>query len=184
MHPYYKIFVIVYLILTASITTYATVVVYSFIKRWEVPYTPTYRRAQKVLRKKLELNCTDHVLDLGSGFGAMLVFFSQYPVTVTGVERQRWFCIISRVRLALHFFKKGKVTVVNSDFYSVPFESYTVIYAFLLPSAISKLVLRLQEEMQPGALLISYKFPFPLSEGYVWKKIEQNEEVFYLYRKR
>lgn len=183
MHPYYKILVIVYLILTVSITTYATIVVYSFLKRWEVPYTPTYRRAQKVLRKELELGCTDHVLDLGSGLGAMLLFFCQYPVTVTGVETQRWFCIISRLRLALHFFKKGKVEVVNGNFYSVPFESYTVIYAFLLPSAISKLVSKVQEEMRRGALLISYKFPFPLSKGYVWKKIEQNEEVFYLYRK-
>lgn len=153
---------------------------YSFDK-WELPYLPTDRRARQLLREVVGIKETDRILDIGSGLGRMLVFFSRYPVEqVTGIEQNRWFCLIARIRLCCHLFKKGRVTIVNGSFYFTAFERYTILYAFLTPEVNSKLAPTLERGMQKNAVLISYQFRFHFSDENLREERIGN---FYVYRR-
>jgi len=166
-------------------TMYILLLTYSLVS-WELPYVPTMRNARKVLKEYLHITKHDKVLDLGSGLGRMVLFFSQYPIEVTGIE-QRWYLyLVSKMRLFFHFFKKAKTHFVKGDFFKQSLKSYTIIYAFHIPRLIAKLAPVLEPQLQKGQVLISYKFPYPFSPDHFTEEKLQDEpdSFFYIYRRK
>ena len=153
---------------------------------WELPYVPTMRQGRKALKRYLKVKKNDRILDLGSGLGRMLVFFSQYPVEVTGIEQRKFLAFVSRVRLALRFWKKAKVQVIRGDFFEILLQDYTIIYAFHITKITKKLAPKIEKELGKDAMLISYKFPYPLSsKKFTEEKLEDAPgSFFYVYRRR
>ncbi len=152
---------------------------------WELPYVPTMRGARKKLKEVVKLKKSDKVLDLGSGLGRMVLFFAQYPVHVTGIERRGFLAFVSRVRLFFHFWKKGKTTILHDDFFNLNLRHFNLIYAFHIPKVITLLAPKVEKEMTAGSTLISYKFPYPLSAKFAEEKVQDAPgSFFYVYRRK
>lgn len=174
---------LVFLLLVLGISLYIATIVYT-CGRWELPYVPTMRRAKKVLAKKLELGRGHTVLDMGSGLGSMLSHFAQGQVKVIGIERSRFFALLSRIRMAMKPWRWGRTRVERGDFFEADLSRATHIYCFHIPKLIGRLVHKFEEELQVGQTLISYKFPYPLSPAF---QVESFEDApgssFYVYRR-
>lgn len=152
---------------------------------WELPYVPTMYAARQILKKHLKIKKTDRVLDMGSGLGKMVLFFSRYPIHVTGIERKWYLYLFSKVRLFFHWFKPAKVYFIRGDFFQHPLKKYSIIYAFHIPRLIKRLVFKIEKELRKGQTLISYKFPFPLSSAFSEERVrESDDSYFYIYRRK
>ena len=174
---------LVFLVLVLGLTTYIATIVYT-CGRWELPYVPTMRRAKKVLSSHVKLEKGHTVLDMGSGLGSMLTHFAQSEAKVIGIERNRLFARLSRLRLALKPWRWRKARVEQGDFFQADLSRATHIYCFHIPKLIGRLVHKFEEELTVGQTLISYKFPYPLSPAF---QVESFEDApgssFYVYRR-
>lgn len=172
-----------FLVLVLGLTTYIATIVYT-CGRWELPYVPTMRRAKNVLGTHLKLQKGHTILDMGSGLGSMLSHFAKSPANVVGIERNRLFAFVSRIRLAMKPWRWGKARVEQGDFFQADLSQATHIYCFHIPKLIGRLVHKFEEELQVGQTLISYKFPYPLSPAF---QVESFEDApgssFYVYRR-
>lgn len=175
---------LVFLVVVTGLTLYIATIVYT-CGRWELPYVPTMRRAKKVLSAHLKLGKGHTVLDMGSGLGSMLSHFAKSPAKVVGIERNRLFALISRIRMVLKPWRWGKARVERGDFFQTDLSRATHIYCFHIPKLIGRLVHKFEQELQVGQTLISYKFPYPLSPAF---QVESFEDApgssFYVYRRK
>lgn len=152
---------------------------------WELPYVPTLKQARKYLAKHLKIKPNERILDMGSGLGKMLVFFSKYPVHVTGIEKKGALYICSKIRLFFHFFKKAKVEIKHGSFFDEDLSKYTLIYCFHITAIIKKVAPKVEEELSKDAILISYKFPYPLDpKRFTEEKFEDYPGSFLYFYKR
>jgi 16S rRNA A1518/A1519 N6-dimethyltransferase RsmA/KsgA/DIM1 with predicted DNA glycosylase/AP lyase activity len=152
---------------------------------WELPYVPTMRRAQKVFRKNILLTNNHTVIDMGSGLGNMLSFFSRSGARVIGIERNKLFAWLSRIRLFFKPFKKNTVDVRRGDFFQTDLSEASHVYCFHIPKVISRLVEKMEKELRADQTLISYKFPFPLSSAFAVESFEDAPgSSFYVYRRK
>lgn len=175
---------LIFSLLIMGFSLYIVLLVHS-MAFWELPYVPTMGSARKALKKHLRIKKTDRVLDMGSGLGRMVLFFAQYPIQVTGIERRKFMAFLTRIRLFFHFWKKGETKIISGDFFKTPLQGYSIIYAFHIPRLIQKLVPKIEQELQPGQTLISYKFPYPLSPRFVEEKVQDApNSYFYIYRRK
>lgn len=173
-----------------ALSLYILLIAYS-LGHWELPYVPTNWKARKKLKEVLTQHHTmsekDTVLDMGSGLGMMLVFFSQFPVKITGIEQRKSLAWLSKIRLALlHPFKKGTVDVITGSFFDIPLKDYSIIYCFHINKIVERLRPKLEAELTKKQILISYQFPHKLSpEKFSEEIIEvEKKSTIYIYRRK
>ena len=120
------------------------------------PWVPTKRgdaaRAIALARTKPG----ERVVDLGCGSGDVLAAFAASGCHVEGWELAvlPWF--VSRWRLRTH----RNARVHFGDFWHARIDA-DVVYVFLMPKTLERLVGKLQSELRPGTRVISYVFPIP-----------------------
>lgn len=125
------------------------------------PYVPTLKRDVKKLFEHLKLNERDHVVDLGSGDGRVLVACASRGVYASGVELNPFLVWISRYRLR-KFGDLAKVELGDIWRYNLP-EDASVVFVFFAKSFMNKLDLYLEKQKSEGRQfrLVSYGFLLP-----------------------
>lgn len=106
----------------------------------------------------------DVVYELGSGDGEFLLAIAkQYHCQCVGIEidpLRYWF---SKIRVKLAGLDKI-ITVRQKNFFDTNFFNATVVYTYLVPNALERLVPKLKKELKPGTRVVSYRYQAPLKE--------------------
>lgn len=127
--------------------------------RQKVAFVPSSNR---VVRAMLELAAPkphEKIIDLGAGDARFLIHAKKmFPdATVTGYEGAWWVYALGRVRV---FFSGENVTLLHQDFFSVSLRDADVVCCYLSIDAMKRLLPKLQQELKPGARVVSHAFSF------------------------
>ena len=151
---------------------YATVLVIiillvllTFIWPPDSPWSPWWRTNKKAALaagRLGKITKEDIVYELGSGDGEfILTTAKKYNVKkAVGIE-------IEHLRYFVSKFKKQKAKVKNAefirkDFKTVKLTEATVVYFYLVPSVIKRILPKLKKELTPGTRIISYRYQVSL----------------------
>jgi ribosomal protein L11 methylase PrmA len=141
-------------------------------------YQPTPRRAVESMLRLAEVSPRDTVYDLGAGTGAIAFRAARtYRARVVAVEVEPIRVAVLRLRRWLGPFP-DRITIRWGDLFRLDLRNASVITAFLWPGAMDRLRPKLEEELAPGARVVSHHHPIP---GWT-ATVEDPETHVYLYR--
>lgn len=142
---------------------------------------PTSAKVKAELIKSLP-ECRGTIIDLGSGWGTLLI-----PLSHANREAQIIGYETSPIPFAFSYLRTllcPNLHIYRRDFFSVSLENATMVICYLYPGAMQKLQRKFDQELKPGSWVISHTFALP-----DWKpvKIVQVDDLYrtkiYLYRK-
>lgn len=118
------------------------------------PYVPVRRVALKKTFDSLKIGPGDALVDLGAGDGGVLIEATRRGAKAIGYELSPIMWVIARARGA---------TVYLRNFFSMALPAdTTVVYVFLMPKAMPRLLKYLQQQKLPHAkYLVCYTFGLP-----------------------
>lgn len=140
------------------------------------PYVTTPIQTVEVMFRLANLSQTDHVIDLGSGDGRMVIAAAKQDVaSARGFEIHP-----GLVKLANHNIKKAQLEkiahVKNQSMWHADVHEATVVFLYQLPYVMKKLGEKLKTELPPGARIVSNAFPIA-----DWTPVKKEGNV-YLYK--
>lgn len=150
----------------------------SFVWPPDSPWSPWWRTNKKVSRAACKLagiTKKDIVYELGSGDGEFILCASNdYGVKkAVGIEIDYSRYFISVIRKLFSNSKNAKF--IRADFKRINLSDATVVYFYLVPAVIKRIMPKLLKELKPGTKILSYRYKVPL------KLVSKNEERIYLY---
>ena len=106
------------------------------------------------------------VITAAKDFGAQSVGIEIDPIRV----------IVSKIMVRV-FGVQNKVRIVKSNFFDQNLKQANVVFAYLVPRALERLLPKLKKELKPGTKIISYRYKTNL------KLIEEDKKNnLYLYK--
>lgn len=127
-----------------------------------VPWVPTRDEVIRSLVSILNPKEGDVVYDVGCGDGRVAVALAEaFPhIRVKCIELRS--DLAERARQAVRERDlTGRVEVIEADFFKTPLRDADIIYMYLLTSVNQKLRPKLEEELKPGAIVVTLDFPIP-----------------------
>ena len=151
----------------------------SFVWPPDSPWSPwwkTDKRASRAIIDLAKIKKTDIVYELGSGDGEFGLYLGKHTgAKFIGIEIDPLRHYVSKIRAA--FLKENNVSFIKEDFKKVDLSKATMIYFYLVPAAIKRIMPKLKKELRSGTRIISYKYGI---EGL--KPVGENREhKLYLY---
>jgi SAM-dependent methyltransferase len=118
------------------------------------------------------------VYDLGSGDGRLLFAAARrFGARAVGIELDPFRYLWTQILITL-LGMRGQVRVRWGDLFGQDLSQADVVTVYLLPAANARLMIKLRQELRPGARVVCYKFFFP-----GWRPVSTDEEnQLYLYR--
>jgi hypothetical protein len=124
------------------------------------PFIPTPIRIIKDLIQIANISKDDVVIDLGSGDGRMLIHAACQGAIAKGWEINP--LLVLWTRLAVHRYRVGKrVKVHLQNYHKANLSDATIVFIYNFAPHVPKLERKLQKDLRPGTIVISYKFTFP-----------------------
>lgn len=164
--------------LLSFISIVILLVVLTFVWPPDSPWSPWWRTSKKVAIEACRLakiNDKDSVYELGSGDGEfILTAAKEFRAKIsTGIE-------IDYTRYFISLFKKklrrvDNSTFIRSDFKKIKLSDATVVYFYLVPAVIKRIMPKLKKELKPGTKIISFRYKVPL-------KLIKKSNGLYLYK--
>lgn len=123
----------------------------------DVPYVPTPQHVVDRMLEMAEVGPEDHVIDLGSGDGRIVITAAQLGATGLGVDLDP-----ERIEEAEENARRAgvsaRVRFMRQDLFETDVREASVVTMYLLSEVNRRLRPRLLEELRPGARLVSYSF--------------------------
>lgn len=158
-------------------------IVLSFVWPPDSPWAPQWRIKRKKALEAIAfigIQKKDVVYELGCGDGEFILTASETVGCKTvGIEIDPTRFLVSYIRARISKASE-KITVIRKDFKKVDLSAATVIYMYLIPEGMKKLVPKFTEELRAGTKILSYRYKIPLSENEKIQLSKTNGE-FYLY---
>ncbi len=131
----------------------------------KAPFVPIPKEILQNIVNALALRPDDMFYDLGCGDGRVLdaALAAQPKIHCFGVEYDPWPAFLARWRLRKHI-KNNLARIIRGDMFKQDFNQATVIYTYLFPEYMNKLLPKLQRELKPGSRLVSCDFFFANKE--------------------
>ncbi|MDB5166535.1 MAG: hypothetical protein JWM37_607 [Candidatus Saccharibacteria bacterium] len=142
---------------------------FSFVVFFGAPYLPTLTPQVTAALDMAALKPGQHLLELGSGDGKVLLAAAQRGIHVTGYEINPLLAAYSWVRTRRY---RHLVTVRCADFWRTDWPKADAVFVFLLPKYMAKLDAKLNSLKNP-VRLVSFAFEIPDREP-----AERREGVF------
>lgn len=143
------------------------VVILTFVWPPDSPWSPWWRTSRKVARKACRLaivSAKDIVYELGSGDGEFVLTasseFSAKKAVGIEIDYSRYF--VSQIKKLI--VKKRNVQFVRSDFKKISLREADVVYFYLVPRVIDRIMPKLSKELKKGTRIVSYKYRLPMKE--------------------
>ena len=129
------------------------------------PWAPWWKTNKKIARAAARLGkikAKDIVYELGSGDGEFIVTIARdcKVKKAVGVEIDLIRVWISKIRLFFNPRAQKNAQFVRSNFYDIKLKDATVVYFYLVPRAMERLLPKLKKELKPGTRVIRYWFKF------------------------
>lgn len=121
------------------------------------PYVPTHKKQLDTLFDELQLGADDHVVDLGSGDGRVLLAATQRGAAASGVELNPFLVWIARFRLRRQ--PRAKVRLGDIWRYHLPSDT-TYVFVFFAHKFMPRLE-RFMQIQDRRVRLVSYGFSLP-----------------------
>lgn len=122
------------------------------------PFVATTDRARHLMIELAQLSPGMHVLEIGSGEGSISIEAAQHGAIATGIEINP--VLVWYARLRARFLHVGhRTTFVCRNFWNTRLPKETqVVFLYLLPGSIQRLLPKLRKELKPGTVIISHAF--------------------------
>lgn len=122
-----------------------------------VPFVPTPRDIRKKMIDAALLHDGDRVFDLGCGDGSILLdALSEKKVNAVGIEASWMVFQFAKLR---RWFSSKKPHLIHQDFFKASIADADIVFCYLWPSVMQRLQKKFEQELKPGARVISYCFP-------------------------
>uniref|UniRef100_A0A7C5XHS5 Class I SAM-dependent methyltransferase n=1 Tax=Ignisphaera aggregans TaxID=334771 RepID=A0A7C5XHS5_9CREN len=120
----------------------------------------------------------DVVLDLGCGDGRVLLRFCRYGAFGICVELNKILCNVFDI-VSENMGVKNKVKIYCTDFFKINLKEIiprpTIVYLFLYPSTLESLSHKLENELDPGTIIVTLDFAIKgWSPFYVKSIVDEN----------
>lgn len=151
---------ILFVALLSILIGISTMVILAAILYSAVRYVPFVRTPRMVRKKMIEaakLQDGDTVFDLGCGDGSILLdSLAEKKVDAIGIEGS-W--IVFQLAKWRRFFSQKKLKLIHQNFYQASLAEADIVFCYLWPSVMQRLQNKFEQELKPGARIISYCFP-------------------------
>ena len=122
-------------------------------------------------------------VDLGCGDGQVVRYaVKNYQVKGIGIDINPLLILLSKILTKLA--KINNIEFKLANIYKFDLSKFDVVYFFLMPEMIKKLVPKLNNEINNNCLLISHGFKIPCWDKYLIKTIKRSIFSSYFYKKR
>lgn len=166
-----------------NIILWALIIILLVLLTWvwppDSPWSPWWRTSKRVARimcRLAKVSSKDVVYDLGSGDGsAIIVASKEFGAKAVGIEIDFTRCFIAQLRL--RWEKVENVVVVKDNFHNQDLSKATVVFIYLVPRVLKKIVPKLLKELKPGTRIVSYVYTMNLP---VFAK--DTKEKIYVYK--
>lgn len=129
------------------------------------PWAPWWRTSKKVARimcRMAKISKKDIVYDLGSGTGtALIVAAKEFGARGVGIEIDPLRFFVSSMMLRSNRLS-DKVKIKRKNFYDVNISKASVVFVYLVPRVLKKLKPKFLKELEPGTLVVSYRYKINL----------------------
>ena len=146
---------------------------------------PLFRTPKEVLDEiidMMELSKKDHLVDLGSGDGRLLLkAYRNSMCKCTGYDISPIMLIIAQTKMYLQFPFNKDILFKPEDIYSVDLKNFTKIYCYLDQESMRILKDKFEKFVKNGGQIYSYRYNIgnmPKEE----KVILKNEVPLYIYK--
>jgi precorrin-6B methylase 2 len=142
-------------------------------------YQPAPKRVVSMMLDKAAVSPSDYVFDLGAGTGAIVFRAArERGARVLGVEVEPLRVAVLRLRRRFGG-PQDRVRIEWGNLFTLDFREATVVMVFLWPGAMEKLRPIFEEQLRPGARVVSHWHPVP---GWEPESVDRETRV-YLYRR-
>lgn len=139
------------------------IVVFCFAVFFGAPYVPTRKLDVEEIFKNIKNSKKSKFVDLGSGDGKLVLYAAQLGYQSIGYEINPILWLISNFRLR----KYPNAKVMLSNMWSADISNANVVFCFLASRYMNKLEKKLNREMQPSSIFVSYVFELPSKKPYL-----------------
>lgn len=157
--------IIVWIVLILIFVSFALIVAVG------APFVPTKKGQLQKLFEHIKLRRGSRVIDLGSGDGRVLALAKKHGYKPLGYELNPILAAYSMLRLG----KQGRGMVKIKSYWSADVSRADMVFIFSAQPYMNRLLNKLEKELKPGSLVISYGFSFPS------RKIDEKFEGFNIY---
>jgi hypothetical protein len=159
-----------------------TLVIYAPAFWTRVPYYPTNSATYFMLLPELPHDKPFTFIDLGCGFGDLLLFLAKHRPKgeYVGVEIGILPCVIGKIRAAI--FGAGKVSIRYQSIWKTDLSSYDVVYTFLSPAPMARVWEKVSKEMKPGAQFINNSFAVSAPAQYEVQVRDDKGTILYVHK--
>jgi SAM-dependent methyltransferase len=136
------------------------VIVQHWANRHFAPWVPSSMKLLDQALSWIKPSDGQTFIDLGCGDGRAVRLASQnFRLRATGVDINPLLTLIARIILTLH---RQHARIITGDLYQQDLSQIDIVYIYGLPEHIAKrLNKKLDQELRPGAWIISYNFSLP-----------------------
>src|ERR1035437_8150401 len=133
------------------------------------PWAPWWRTSHKTARaicKLAKIKKGDLIYDLGSGDGtALITAAKEFEAFGVGIQIDPIRYWISKIRIQRSGLTK-RIKVINKNFFKQDIKEADVVFVYLVPKALNKLLPKFKRELEKGTRIISfvYEIKLPLKE--------------------
>jgi SAM-dependent methyltransferase len=141
------------------------------------PWVPTKKKDVQRFLDLANIKPSDIVYDIGCGNGRMVIAAAAKGANAVGFEVSLFPYLLAIINKLI---KKSKAKIKYRDLWHVNLGEADLVYFFLMPERIKKLKSKFEQELKPGARVISYVWPI---DGWEPIKIDECEgqPKLYLY---
>lgn len=123
------------------------------------PFLPSRRKDIHTVFENLKLGKKDRFIDVGSGDGRIvLAALKSGAGHAVGLELNPFLSLWSRIYLLAIGYRNFEI--INGNMFKYDFSSYNVVYLYLLPKSVQKLVPQIWQQLKPESLLITNTFAY------------------------
>ncbi len=129
------------------------------------PWAPWWRTSKKTARKMCNLakvKKNDLIIDLGSGDGtALITAAKEFGAKGIGIEIDPFRYFISKFLLKINL-GSNKVKFIRGNLFDQNLSKADVIFVYLVPKTLEKLLPKFKKELKKGTRIISYRYKIDL----------------------
>lgn len=144
------------------------------------PWAPNWRTKRRVARSAFKLarvGKKDTVYELGSGEATVLMVAAEdFGAKGVGIEIEPFRFFLSKLTVWRRGLNKD-ITLKRGNFYKEDLSDATVLYLYLVPQTLNRLIPKFKKELKKGTRLVSYKYEMNLP---VKKEDKENELRLYI----
>lgn len=160
---------------------------YDWASGFVSPFLASTSMDAETIVRRLKLSERDHVLDLGSGDGTLLLHVvGATGASGTGVELDEELVHVARKKQQA--MAVDRVRFVCQDLMEFSVNDATVVLLFLLPQALAKLGGKMKRFLREGRdwspKIVTNKWPLPESQGYLLEEICEGGVHMYIYSQK